>query len=432
MPEGRYVLLGLAQARAPWFKELSQWTTSSSIAAEFVKCVSAEEVRVHLASGRPYSALLIDASLAAFDRDLVATSVDAGTPVLVVTDGRGPPWTPDDLGVSAVLPAGFARSDLLAALGAHTALVSDASQLPPILEDQPAPLWRGHMLTVCGPGGTGASTVAVALAQGLAGDPRHGGRILLADLALRADQALLHDARDLGPGLQELVEAHRLGRPAPSEIRAGTFEVPSRGYRLLLGLRRPAAWSVLRPKAIDVTLDGLRRTFQVVVADVGGDVEGESESGSADVEERNHLARSATSTADAVVIVGAPGLKGLHSLGSLMRSLHELGVSPGRMLPVVNRAPRHPRARSDITAALGVLLPGIADLPGPVFLPERKVDGALRDNEALPSALVEPLTRAVMALVDRQADAPPPGHGGPVPVAPGSLGRWTESAPPNA
>ena len=57
----RYVLLGLAPARAPWFAALAQWATAATIAAEFIKCVSGDEVRARLASGRPHSALLVDA-----------------------------------------------------------------------------------------------------------------------------------------------------------------------------------------------------------------------------------------------------------------------------------------------------------------------------------------------------------------------------------
>src|SRR6202034_745370 len=82
----RYVLLGLAPPRAPWFEELTQWTTSAAIAAEFVKCVSAEEVRVRLASGRRHSALLVDATIPSFDRDLVDEAAASLTPVVVVRD----------------------------------------------------------------------------------------------------------------------------------------------------------------------------------------------------------------------------------------------------------------------------------------------------------------------------------------------------------
>ncbi|MBV9660057.1 MAG: hypothetical protein JO337_02755, partial [Acidimicrobiales bacterium] len=63
MAAERYVLLGLAPPRTGWFESVAQWTMSASIAAEFVKCVSAEEVRARLASGRQHSALLVDVGL---------------------------------------------------------------------------------------------------------------------------------------------------------------------------------------------------------------------------------------------------------------------------------------------------------------------------------------------------------------------------------
>ncbi len=157
---------------------------------------------------------------------------------------------------------------------------------------------------------------------------------------------------DLGPGTQELVEAHRLGRPEIDEVWRTTFDVPRRGYRLLLGLRRPEAWSALRPRAIDASIDGLRRSFQVVVADVTGDFEGEAEGGSVEVEERNHLARSAALHSSVVVVVGAPGMKGVYSLAAVVRSLIAIGVSPGRIVPVFNRSPRHPRVRAERARAL--------------------------------------------------------------------------------
>jgi hypothetical protein len=423
MPGERWVLIGLAQARSAWFREVAQWATSATIAAEFVKCVSSEEVRARLASGRAYSALLVDASLASFDRDLVATAAAAYTPVIAVTDGRGRPWSADDLGVVAVLPSGFDRRQLVEVLEASARTIGRGDQLPPLLAEPAPPPWRGRMLAVCGPGGTGTSTVAIALAQGLGTDVRFGGRVVLADLALRADQALLHDAGELGPGIQELVEAHRLGHPEPGEVRSYTFEVTARGYRLLLGLRRPAAWSALRPRATDAAVDALRRAFQVVVADVTGDVEGEATSGSIDVEERNHLARSAVLQADVTIVVGSPGLKGVHSLGGVVRSLAEAGADLSRVLTVVNRAPRSPRTRADISSALSRAIPATR-LASPVWLPERKLDEALRDGVALPSTIVRPVTEAALALLERLSDAAPP-YSGPARIPPGSLGTWT-------
>ncbi len=44
----RYVLLGLAPARAAWFRSVGSWANSGALPAEFVKCLSAEEVAARL------------------------------------------------------------------------------------------------------------------------------------------------------------------------------------------------------------------------------------------------------------------------------------------------------------------------------------------------------------------------------------------------
>ncbi|MGH9057416.1 MAG: hypothetical protein ACRDYY_16400 [Acidimicrobiales bacterium] len=442
----RFVLLGLAPPRAAWFEAVARWANSATIAAEFVKCVSAEEVRARLVSGRRHSALLIDAGLPAFDRDMVDVARSAFTPVIAVRDTRSPALRDGDLGLAAQLPAGFGPDQLLDVLALHCQMVGRGDQLPPTLEEPSTPLWLGEMFSVCGPGGTGASSLAIALAQGLAADARHGRRVLLADLARRAEQAMLHDAEDLGPGLQELVESHRLGRPAPDEVVHATFDVPSRRYRLLLGLRQPDGWAALRPRAIDATIEGLRRSFQVVVADVEGDVEGEDDGGSVDVEERNHLARAAVQRSGVVVVVGLPGMKGIHSLAGQIRCLVRAGVSPGRMVAVLNRAPRNPRARAELSRALVGLLAsepagggspgrapsapgGLGGLPlaNPVHVPERKLEDIHRNVASLPAAVVHPVVAAVLAVSERQADSAPAQAGATL-ITPGSLGSWPEAA----
>ncbi|HUE59859.1 MAG TPA: hypothetical protein VMO88_09780, partial [Acidimicrobiales bacterium] len=251
MSGDRYVLLGLAPARAAWFDAVAQWSNSAAIAAEFIKCVSVEEVRARLASGRRHSALLVDAASPALDRDLVQTASESLTPVIVVRDRLGPSFASRDIGVAAELSSEFNRDDLLEVLGAHCRPVGRGDRIPSALDDPVPAGWLAQMYTVCGPGGAGASTVAIALAQGLGMDARNGRRVVLADLALHADQAMLHDALELGPGVQELVEAHRLGSPDPQEVRRMTFEVPRRGYHLVVGLRQPHAWSALRPRSVD-------------------------------------------------------------------------------------------------------------------------------------------------------------------------------------
>jgi hypothetical protein len=422
----RFVVLGLAPARSAWFDAVSRWTNAATIAAEFVKCVSAEEVRARLAGGRRFSALLIDGSSPALDRDMVEQCRARGIAVLVVADPRrGPVAT--EIGVGAHLSAPFTPGELMDALSAHAQPVAPGTALPPALDQAETTLfWQAPLYAVSGPGGTGTSTISIALASGLGHDPRLGHRVLLADLARRAEQAVLHDSPELGPGLQELVEAHRLRRPGPDEVTRMTFDVPERGYNLLLGLRQPEAWGSLRPRAFDASLVSLRRAFQVVVADLTGDFEGEAESGSLDVEERNHPARSTARQATVNLAVGSPGLKGVHSLALHIRQMVRAGVDPGRIVAVVNRSSRHPKARAEASRALVSVLADsgiVLALAGAVHVPERRLEDAMRDCAPIPAAICDPVTSAARAVADRLADTAPPDPGWS-PVAPGTLGSW--------
>jgi hypothetical protein len=435
----RYVVLGLAHVRSPWFREVSRWATSAAVALDFVMCVSVDELRARLGSGRAFSAVLVDAGLPGIDRDLVEHARELGTAVVLVDDGarRDAPV----LGVAAVLPSTFDRHLLITTLDEHASAVG--SVVPELRSGLSAPTfesptWRGSLVTVTGAGGTGTSTAAMAIAQGLAADVRNRGRVLLADLALDADQAMLHDARDIVPGVQELVEAFRHGTPSAAEVQALTFG-DGHAYRVLLGLRRHRDWAALRPRAWLAALDGLRRTFTQVVADVEGDLEGERECGSTDVEERNLLARSATAAADVVVVTALPSLTGVHHLVRLVTALVGHGVPTERIQPVVMRGPRAGRARAEIARAVGDLLrpvlgPFADGLASPVFVAEsRKLDRALRDGVGVPEALSQPLAAAVTAAQARAATTPAvaagvdAGAAEPVPVAPGSLGHWAET-----
>jgi MinD-like ATPase involved in chromosome partitioning or flagellar assembly len=444
----RYVLLGLARPRADWFRRVGQWATSAVIPAEFVRCVSGEELRTRLASPRPFSALLVDGDLPGLDRDLVSQATARGCAVLVVGADGARDWR--SLGVAGTLSSEFGREELLEALAAHAQLVGGASVEDAQAAAESAPTAFGRLVAVTGPGGTGASTAAIALAQGLAqgdaplSDPRRPGSderaappsVLLADLARVADQAMLHDSRVVVPGLQEVVEAHRTGVPSTDHLRDQTFDVPARGYRLLLGLRRPRHWVAIRPRALEVTLDSLQRLSDVVVADVEADVEGEAETGSVDVEERNLLARATLARADAVVVVGEPSMKGLYSLVRLVGELLGFGVPGDRLVPVLNRASRNPRVRAELAGSFADLLAatagaGAGTLPAPIHLPERRVDEALRDGVAVPKPLPQTLARAVAAVLERAGARTTPAAGGaPERIAPGSLATFTAQERP--
>ncbi len=431
MPSERYVALGLARVRTPWFSDVSRWATSGSLAMDFVKTVSAGEVRARLESGRPFSALLVDGGLPGVDRDLLELAREHGCAPIVVVDGTARDWSA--IGAADTLPTDFGRTELEAALAEHATPIGRADDLPGQVhaDDVHGGGFRARVVAVTGPGGTGRSVVAMAVAQGAAADPAHADTVVLADLALHADQAMLHDARDVIPGVLELVEAHRSGAPTPEDVRSLTFDIVSRRYRLLLGLRRHRDWTALRPRALRSALDGLRRSFTLVVADVDDDLEGEANTGSADVEDRNLLARTTITAADVVVVVGTPGAKGAHSLLRVVRDCIAIGVGPERIVPVVNRAPRGRTARTETSRAVTELL--AASNPGqpilsPVFLPERKqLDEVLRDGVALPAAIVDPISQAVQSRLEVLEDrAPVAAFDEPVLVEAGSLGSWDE------
>lgn len=398
----RWVVLGLAPARSAWFGQLAHWATAGTIPVELLRCQSAEELRARLAGPRPVSAALVDAAVQGLDRDLVGGGPNR-VPVLVV-GARDDRWS--HLGAAAVLDPAFDPIALLDALAATARPVVDADRIPGDPAEAVLPsVAHGRLVAVCGTGGVGASTVAVALAQGLAAGV--GGEtlpppVVLADLCRRADQAMLHDVRDVLVGAQELVEAHRAAAPDVGHVRAHCLPVPERGYDLLLGLRRPRAWAGLRPRAIAAAVGGLRRAYGTVVADIEGELEGEADTGSIDVEERHALARTAVQGADIVLVVGSAGLHGVHALARLVHDVAGLGVHPGRILPVVNQPPRRAGPRAEVTAALAELCNTPAGRPAPpLHVPSRKVDEAFRDGAPLPDALARATARAAAVVAGR-------------------------------
>jgi len=433
MTDERWVVLGLAHPRAGWFSELARWSTTAAIPVDFVKCVSPHEVRARLAGGRAYSALLVGGDVVGLDRDLVDSVRTAGAAVIVVDPVADRNWT--ELGVAGVLPGIIDRAGLLAALSEYATPIPRVST---VVADNPVEIesgWRGRLIAVTGIAGGGTSVVAMSVAQAFASEPSNSAMVLLADLALDADQGMLHDAREVMPGVQELVEAHRAGRLPIDQVRSLAFDAVGRGYHLLIGLRRHRDWTAIRPLAFASSLDGLLRSYRVVIADIDADVEGEDLTGSLDIEDRNAMARITVTRADVVVVVGLPTTKGLHALSRTIRSLLAVDVDADRIVAVCNRAPRGPRRRAEAVAALAALLgpdDTTKNIGNPVFLAERgDVEHSIRDGVCLSPALARPLHTELERRLDQRCALDPSAPSAPdepEPVVPGSLGSWTEEA----
>src|SRR4051794_25832917 len=163
----RYVVLGLAHVRSTWVRELARWSTTAVLPLEFVQCLSVEELRARLASGRAFSAVIIDGGVPGLDRDLSDAARQSGCAALLGDDGRVTrDWAA--LGASAVLLSGFTRAELLDALTSCATVIGrgDVIDVAEPSADAVAG-WRGRLIAVTGAGGTGASITAMALAQGL-------------------------------------------------------------------------------------------------------------------------------------------------------------------------------------------------------------------------------------------------------------------------
>ncbi len=425
MRNARYVVLGLARPGRRWLSAVGRWAAAAALPVEFLPCPSSSELLTRVDSGRVFSAALLDGDLPAVDRDLLAALREAGITPLVVRGTRPErDWT--GLGTVAVLSATFAPEDLLTTLAAHASMIDEGlARSVPAGQVRTSFVVPGRVAAVCGTGGSGASTAASALAQGLMADGRYGRPVLLADFCRRAEQGLLHHARAPLPGVLELLEAHRHGLPSDEQVLGLTAPVARRGYRLLLGLRAPHHWTMVRPRSLAAAVASLRHVFPVAVFDTDGDFESEEEAGSVDVEERNLLARHPTQRADVVFVVGRPGMKGLHSLARALGDVRRLGVDVDRIVPVVNLAPSAPQARADITQALGRLLAeaGTGPAPRPLFLPECQVEAAFQAGQALPAPLPALLVDAFAVTLQRtRAGLHLPARPVPEPVRPGALG----------
>ena len=428
----RFVVLGVAPVRRDWFRRVGRWSNEAALPVEFIKCISTNEVISRLEGGRPFSALLVDASSSGLDRDILDLANAVGCAPIIIDHGLvDRDWA--ELGARAVLPETFESGDLLAPLEEHSFPIARGDSVEEHAVGEPTETSSGRFVAFTGAGGVGTSTVAMALAQGLATIDEQLP-ILLADMALRSSQAMLHDARDVVPGLTELVESHRLGVPNEAEAAGSIHTFPERGYDLLLGLRNERDWISIPARALSASLTTLHNRYQTTICDITGDFDGADETGSNDIEDRNRLARMTASTADVVLVVGTPGAWGVHHLVRTVLDLHNLGVTGDRILPVVNHAPRQPRAKAGISAAITDLLrsriPDADLLPSPIFVPIKKhLEATLRDGDALPTAMANPTALAVAALLSRSISprvAAPERELVPTAVAPGSLGTWSD------
>ncbi len=386
----RFVVIGLARSRSRWFGDLARWANAAVAPIDFVKCLTTEEARAVLGAGRSVSALLIDTDLARFDRDLISEADHAGIPTVLVGASDRRDW--EAIGCAARLDADFDRDDLVEVLERCARRITHDTSPRSARIDFAHDVERGHLVGVLGAGGSGTSTIAMALAQAWAAT---GTDTVLVDGCRRADLAVYHDVGDVIPGLPELVELHRGDDADPDEIRALEFAT-ERGYRLLLGLRRPRDWAGLRSRAVSAAVDGLRRTHSAVILDVEADLETEAETGSADIEDRHAMSLCVARHADAIVVVANSDMLGVHDAARICHELHRSGTAAEQIVVVFNRAPRSGVARTRLARTLRTL----TDVEPGAVVAVRHARGT--DAAHLDVAALAPVTGAtVLSAVDK-------------------------------
>jgi hypothetical protein len=345
---------------------------------EATTCVSAEELRSLVASA-PISLAIVEAGLPGVDRALVDEVRRSGT-ALAVVDGPALAAAVGRLEPDAVLPPDFDHDALAAVLATHLRRRRPVEPTTSPVDD----VTTARLVAVTGARGTGVSTVAQALATGLAG----AGPTLLADLALDADQHVRHGLPPGGDGVFELAEALR---HAPPEAVLPPAEPVAGGYDLLCGLRRRREWVTLDDALAGQLVATLRRERAHVVAEVDGELDGQAETGSVDVEERNALARRVVGTADVVAVVGRWSTTGVPRLARLLVEIEAHGVPRARLRPVLNGAPRSSAGRVAAARALQKLLGegGRGPWPLPIAVGhDRRVERHLREGRGLPNRIV--------------------------------------------
>lgn len=274
MSAPRYVLLGLEAAGATWPATLRDLVTSRDADDEYLPCDGPADLLSRLATGRRFSAVLVDQRATGLDREMVRRSLAADCPVIVV---GGPADAPRLAGLGATVhvpdpdDGGSIGDDALAvALADHAHPIGPVDDLRfgPRIEDRSRSGWTGRLVAVTGPGGSGASTVARALAAGLVDDPRLRGEVLLVDACLQADQAHLHGIDEPADDLRAATQAHRGGDPDGATLRRLLVEPPGCRYRLLPGIRRRGDWPAIGGPTLAAALRNLRDHHLATVVDV--------------------------------------------------------------------------------------------------------------------------------------------------------------------
>ena len=294
----------IAAGGAAWEEAAIREVEASTVLRLARRCVDVADLLAVAQTGRA-GAAIVSTGLPGLDLDAVAQLEGFGVRVAAVDPD---PSLSEAWGIHRVLRLGELDG------------IADESWVEPRSETSR----RAPVVAVWGPAGApGRSTVALALASAA---------------AARSIDTVLVDADTHGGSLGQLlgvlddvsglVAACRgVNNGRPHEVATHLLDVdPS--LRLLTGLPRADMWPQVRTSAMQGVLDQLRGAAQLVVVDIGAELEQPSGPGPS----RHQTALQVVDTADVVVVVGRPDPVGL---SRLVRGLHDLATIVPGVEPVV-------------------------------------------------------------------------------------------------
>ena len=288
---------------------------------------------------------------------------------------------------------------------------------------------RGRLLAITGGIGADVPTAAVALARSL-GSASLNTKVVVADLLLSAPLGSLHGLEADAPGLFDLLDSSH-HRPPPAHLVDGFLHADTLGrYRLLPGLRGHSDWIRLGPGSLRTAMSSLRDTCDLLIAPVDDDLEGEEDTGSFDIDDRNRLARTTTQGADLIVLVTAPGPTGIAETIRLQGCLEAFGVAPGRMLVLLSPTSQPRRAVRAIAHAL-LVNGGMTDMVPvtslrPPGIARRFVDPTTPRGIPRARRSLRRLIGSRLAAIPSEPQPIADPTSKPLRITPGSLGHWPQ------
>ncbi len=125
----------------------------------------------------------------------------------------------------------------------------------------------GVAIGVLGVGGSGTSTIAMALAQSFAGE----NRVNLVDLVVEGSQRMYHDIDVVQPGMAEAIAGSRLINVGDEYFERFKVPILERGYLLMLSVSHQSQLEAFRRSDLAGAIRTIKRTSDITIFDLDAD-----------------------------------------------------------------------------------------------------------------------------------------------------------------